>query len=308
MSLATNNSMYPVYVYEEGMDLPKEGTYFVVAGNGIWLHKDTGIVRGFVPVEQISMLSDIDVSVELECSLPKLPARLVWRVKQFFSRVVDKFRAEAEVTLYYNKDKKDYKVHIPKQQVSRAGVRYERAGLTHLEGMADYLRVGTIHSHCDFGAFHSGTDINDEADFDGLHVTFGHNDKDVFTISASVVINGERKKVDPLDFMEGIVQDNDDHYHLRDSDHDPEFHQWADGLDDWMKQVRGFVNWGYGTGFHDGIVAGSRVTWSDDMSSSQLRKIMGDGPFSVIDCENGKIAISTTVGLARLSVSLFKEV
>ena len=70
--------------------------------------------------------------------------------------------------------------------------------------MEGYLRVGTIHSHCDFGAFHSGTDINDEADFDGLHVTFGHNNRDIFTISASIVVNNIRKSVEPMDFIEGV--------------------------------------------------------------------------------------------------------
>lgn len=37
-----------------------------------------------------------------------------------------------------------------------------------------YSIFGTIHSHCDFSAFHSGTDNADELDFDGLHITVGH--------------------------------------------------------------------------------------------------------------------------------------
>lgn len=36
-----------------------------------------------------------------------------------------------------------------------------------------YELIGTIHSHCDFAAFHSGVDDADEINFDGLHITIG---------------------------------------------------------------------------------------------------------------------------------------
>lgn len=41
-----------------------------------------------------------------------------------------------------------------------------------------YKLYGTIHSHCDFSAFHSGVDDADEKKFDGLHITIGHVKKD----------------------------------------------------------------------------------------------------------------------------------
>ena len=105
------SSLFPVYIYEEGMELPPTGTYFLLAGNGPWLHKDTGIVKCFVPVENISCLPDFNAEAAVSCDLPKIPARLVWRVKEFFKRVVAKYHAEAEINLYYSKDKKDFKIH-----------------------------------------------------------------------------------------------------------------------------------------------------------------------------------------------------
>jgi hypothetical protein len=68
------------------MELPTEGTYYVVAGNGTWLHKDTGIVKAFVPVKDIPVLEDLDVNAFVECALPKLPLKHVWRIKEFFRR------------------------------------------------------------------------------------------------------------------------------------------------------------------------------------------------------------------------------
>jgi hypothetical protein len=313
MALATTNTLFPVYVYEAGMDLPKEGTYFVVAGNGLWMHKDTGIVRCFVQVENIGVLEDLKADAAVECSLPKIPARLVWRIKEFFRRVVEKHRAESEVTLFYSKEKGDYKLHIPQQRVSHGGVSYRREGLTHVPGMEDYLRVGTIHSHCDFGAFHSGTDIGDEEDFDGLHVTFGHNDRDDFTISATVVSNGHRAKIDPLAVLDGVepvvVADGGrDSYYKFVPDyagHDRAAHDWATGIDVWMGQVTGASLWGFNDA-EPPMQVGEHVEWAGDCG--QLREAMGDGPFEVVEVEDGKVVINTNTGLARLSDKLFKKV
>lgn len=309
MALATVNSLFPVYAYEEGMDLPKEGTYFVVAGNGLWMHKDTGIVRSFVPVKNISCLEDLKAEVELECKLPKIPARLVWRVKEFFRRVVEVHRAESEVTLYYSKETGEFRVHVPHQQVSHGGVRYERVGLTHLDGMESYLRVGTIHSHCDFGAFHSGTDVGDEEDFDGIHVTFGHNDRDDFTISASVVVNGHRSAVAPESILDGIVPvthgtcHGDRVYTLADITLDRREHEWAEGIDGWMKRVTG--SWGTRFNPAPDFAVGDKVQWASD--TNPLAATVGAGPFEVVETNGGAVVIKCNVGRARLSEKMFKE-
>lgn len=197
--------MFPVYLYEEGTKLPDEGSYYVVAGNGNFMHKDTGIVRCFVSVKEVSCLADIDATNWVSLCIPKIPANIVYKIKQFFKEVVAKYRTEANATLYYNKTTEDYKIHVSKQTVSHSAVRYNRRlvgdEILEYEG---FLRIGTIHSHCDFEAFHSGTDIMDEEDFDGLHVTFGDNDKEEFTVTTSVVVNGCRTEIAPEDVLNGI--------------------------------------------------------------------------------------------------------
>lgn len=319
------NAGFPVYIYEEGIELPEEGTYFLVSGNGLWMHKDTGIVRGFVPVDNISVLKELDAHAHVECSLPKVPARCVWRIKQFFRDVVAKYHAEAEINLYYNKETKDYKIHIPEQTVSTGGVHYKRMALTHVDGMENYLRVGTIHSHCDFGAFHSGTDVGDEEDFDGLHCTFGHNDKDEFTIAASVVVNGYRLEVNPMDVLEGIdpaapeapampfhkgKRTTDKYFSLASVDQDVA-DQWNKGLDKWMGQVSGqkWSIWGNGGGGgnFNKIKKTDKVNWAGDCNTVSFRARCGDGPFEVDEVENGMVTIVTKVGLARFSEKLFNK-
>ena len=301
--------MFPVYIYDSKEDLPTEGTYFVVSGNGLWMHKDTGIVSGFVPVENISCLEDLKADALIACNLPHIPARIVWRIKTFFKEVVTKYDAEAATILYYNKDKQDFKVHIPEQNVSKGGVHYKRVGLIDVEGMEDYLRVGTIHSHCDFEAYHSGVDVKDEEFFDGLHCTFGHNDRDDFTVSASVVVNGQRSKIDPATCLEGIELVQGEVYTL----HDPA-EDWTDGLDTWMEQVSGHVvhpvsAWWGGSGVCPKIISkGDQVEWAGDMSTVSFKNTCGEGPFDVEEITDGKITINAKFGLARFSEKLFKKV
>lgn len=302
------NTLFPVLVYEDGMDLPKEGTYFVVAGNGLWMHKDTGIVSAFVPVETVSVLDDFDAKAMVSCNLPKVPTKFVWQIKKFFQEVVEKHRSEANVLLFYSREEEQYKLHVPEQVVSHAGVRYLRSGITQREGYESYLRVGTIHSHCDFGAFHSGVYIDDEEDFDGLHCTFGHNNKEEFTISASLVVNGHRVKVDPRKYLEGIEWLKQDVFQLLPVTSEQEF-EWVQPIDMWFSRVRsGFYLPCDAKDADPGILAGDKVTWAGDLSSVSLKTMCGEGPFEVRGVEDDYLVIDTKVGLARFSEKLFNKV
>lgn len=298
--------MFPVHVYQEGMELPKEGTYYVVAGNGTWLHKDTGIVKGLFPVENISSLPDLNVEAEyIGCNLPKIPMRMVWRIKKFFQEVVSKYRSEANTILYFNKDSNEFRVNVPQQKVSAGSVHYHKAALTHREDIAGFIPVGTIHSHCDFNAFHSSTDMGDEQYFDGLHCTFGHNQRDVFSISASIVVNGKRKLVDPTAYLEGVEQVEVDYYKFQPVT--PELiREWSQGLDEWLQKV----HVGY---LHDAereFYRGDQVTWVGDLKMVSFRSTCGDGPFSVdsVSPNGDMVTIGTKVGMAQFSSKLFKRI
>lgn len=297
--------MFPVYIFEEDMELPESGNYFLVSGNGLWLHKDTGIVKGFVPVDNISVLQDLNADAFVQCSLPKLPAQHVWKIQTFFKQIVKKFQSEASTTLYFNKSTNEFKVYVPEQVVSHASVNYERKALTHLEEMKDFLCVGTIHSHCNFGAFHSGTDVGDEEDFDGLHVTFGHNNLDEFSISATIVVNGKRLEVDPLEVLEGIepVIGQDRKYKFADFAQEL-IEEWSVGLGDWISKVTGPKSswWKNDSKFR----RGQKVSWVGDLKTVAFKETCGDGPFVVDSCYNGLVTIVTKVGMARFSEKLFK--
>ncbi len=299
------NGLYPVFIYEQDMVLPQQGTYYIVAGNGIWLHKDTGVVGALIQVKTVSILDDLKAETFVTCNLPKIPEKHILKIKEFFRQVVEEYHSESEINLYYSKEKNDFKIHVPHQTVSHGGVHYTRSALTHIEEMSDYLRVGTIHSHCDFGAFHSGTDVDDEQDFDGLHVTFGHNDKAEFTISASVVVNGNRTKINPLNVLEGINHLNNDYYSLTSNDLEPE---WLEQINCWMKMVSSRSGSPPKSECQD-FAQNDKIVWEKDLPSSMedIRKTIGDGPFAVKNCSDGLVTINTIAGLARFCDKFFKK-
>lgn len=296
---------FPVIVYDGKTPLPEGGIYYVVAGNGLFLHKETGLVSGFVQVKNISPLQDLETKAWVKCELPKLPFEEVYKIKTFFELVVAKYRSEACVILYFNKETQQYRVVATPQTVSHSGVRYDRPSTSHVDG---YIPVGTIHSHCDFDAFHSHVDIGDEEDFDGLHITFGNNDKQKFSITASVVVNGTRQKVDPLNFLLGIIPFKDELYAF-----ESPFvvaPEWTKTINEWFEKVRPGMVVSYrkntdrtlepvpvGTKAGKGINAGDWADWAENLGDFvSWQSTYGSGPFEIIEIKDdpsfGKVAVA----------------
>lgn len=189
--------MIPVIPYTEG-EINK-GTCYLIAGNGMFLQKQSPFYTSVSKVPDLLPFAD-DCKPSFSLHMPsKIPASIVHNIQTFFKEVVKAYRSEACTVLIYNNKTNQWGVVVDKQSVSHGGVRYDRSP-TH----ADWTPVGTIHSHADFSAFHSGTDDRDEAEFDGIHCTFGHNDKAEFSISASVVIDSKRHLLDPLLLLDGL--------------------------------------------------------------------------------------------------------
>ena len=192
--------MFPIYINDENMtELPSDNFCYIIAKDGIYLKKSTGLIESVVKVDRISFLKDLKSHADID--IPKLPTKLVGNILGFFRDIYDEYKSEAVVLLYFNEKTGEFKVHAPMQVVSGGAADYKPENI---EGPAGFLLYGTIHSHANMGAFHSGTDIRDEENFDGLHITFGRMATEKFDIEASIAVNGHRVSVDPRDYLEGI--------------------------------------------------------------------------------------------------------
>jgi hypothetical protein len=105
----------------------------------------------------------------------KLPAELLSQAHGFFKWAFETHGTEAAVLITVDWNDQ-FHLFCPDQIVGGASVSYE----VDVEMLPpDQVVVGSIHSHCDFSAFHSGTDTHDADKTDGLHITLGFVTRDI---------------------------------------------------------------------------------------------------------------------------------
>jgi len=105
-----------------------------------------------------------------------------------------KYQGEAIVLVTH--DDGAWDISVPRQIVEPAHLEYRRVDKV--------TPVGTIHSHCNMGAFFSGTADNDVASFDGLHIVLGRISLPFPEIASAVYINGRMFGCRPQDIIGGM--------------------------------------------------------------------------------------------------------
>ena len=212
--------MFKVHINDGETPIPDDDIYYIVAKEGIFLKKKMGIMESIAPVSNISILESVNTMAKM--NIKKIPGGQFANVISFFKEVYQQFHGESIVLLFYNEEKRVYKIVPPHQKVTAAACDYNK-GIT-IEG---FQMIGTIHSHAAMSAFHSGVDDKDELHFDGLHITVGNvNEQDV-SITASIVANGSRFVVQPDDYIDRlqIVKDIDEIENIPSR----KIYKWIDG-------------------------------------------------------------------------------
>jgi len=130
--------------------------------------------------------ADLGITAEIDhiraswYTLPKIPGEMVVKVDAFLHAVDKKHHSEGILLLTYDMDYKDaenasdgWGMAVPEQSNTAQHCDYDKTSIIEeLMGTSTKI-VGTIHSHPHMAAYASATDHNDQAGFDGLHITFG---------------------------------------------------------------------------------------------------------------------------------------
>ena len=110
-----------------------------------------------------------------EYSLPAIPRDIVDKLDEFFRLVDAQHGTESIVILTFDPSKNDssgWGVLVPEQTNTSVHCKYEADSI--VEQKPDHVMiVGSVHSHPNMAAYASGTDHADQADFDGIHITYG---------------------------------------------------------------------------------------------------------------------------------------
>lgn len=110
-----------------------------------------------------------------EYNLPGIPLEIVNKLDDFFRLVDAQHGTEAIVLLTFDPAKKDssgWGVLVPEQNNTSVHCNYNPDSVVE-DKPDDVLIVGSVHSHPGMAAYASGTDHADQADFDGIHITYG---------------------------------------------------------------------------------------------------------------------------------------
>jgi len=190
--------MFKVVLNDGQNEMPEDDVYYIIGKEGVYLKKKLGVMESLAPVKNISILESVTSMAKMHIN--PIPGKWIAKVMGFFKAVYEEHRSEAIVLLFYDAETGKHKIIPPVQKVAGASCDYDK-GIT-IEGMT---MIGTIHSHGNMSAFHSGIDDSDEKHFDGLHITLGDLDEEYPSISSSIVANGFRVMVEPDEYIGDLI-------------------------------------------------------------------------------------------------------
>lgn len=165
----------------------------------------------------------IDVQEECAYLMPLIPRKIIDKLDEFFRLVHSQHGTESIVILTYDTNKTDssgWGVLVPEQTNTPAHCKYDADSIAAIKP-DDVLIVGSVHSHPEMSAYASGTDHEDQADFDGIHITYGWQNSvqnGATQYHIELQMSGKHYKLDIEDVFEPFQIDKDP---------DPEVVEWS---------------------------------------------------------------------------------
>jgi hypothetical protein len=158
-----------------------------------------------------------------EYKMPPIPRIIVDKLDEFFRLVDAQHHTESIVILTYDTTKEGsegWGVLVPEQTNTSVHCKYDADSIASLK--PDHVMiVGSVHSHPDMPAYASGTDHADQADFDGVHITYGWQKSvngGATQYHIELQIGGSNYTLKPEDVFETFTLTKDP---------DPEVVQWS---------------------------------------------------------------------------------
>ena len=190
------------------MDLPDpvNGPYFIALKDGYHMVKETHWGKVMLPAKEVPELPEYKAASILWYPEQRLPQELIAQIWGFFLQVFKDISSEAMVYLTHKNG--EYRVFVPPQKVTKVAVKADFKS----EHVGDWQVVITIHSHCDFNAYHSGTDNHDADGMDGLHITIGNVNSYTPSVALMISVNKIKWNMKPEDIIQdGMPKDPSPH-------------------------------------------------------------------------------------------------
>ena len=179
----------------------------------IMLHKGKAVkdqVMGRINGWLAEPLDELEVVPPLHYTGTKIPERLWERIKSFLIWSQQQFNSEAQLRLFYNDQQNRWRALAMPQYIdtglfsAEIKAHADRAKIYALvPEKTGWKEFGSVHHHCNAGAFQSGTDHKDEIDRPGVHITLGHVEAEILDMHCRAVFRGICYPTPFEDWVEG---------------------------------------------------------------------------------------------------------
>jgi hypothetical protein len=171
------------------------GTTTVVGNTEVKVLKSVGVVMSCVLSHKV-----VSTSHKLTWNGKKLNP--IWpEVLAFFKWTYDTTRSESQVRLFVNRNTGEWlawafpqkaKMNMNAHEITEGEEGYDKTQRAKFNDEDGWQYWGTVHHHCSMQAFQSGTDTANEKNQDGIHITVGHMDRNIYDIDFRLYIGGIR--------------------------------------------------------------------------------------------------------------------
>lgn len=188
----------PIYMKtSEDMPRPEDPEFYLMTGNGLFFGRNHRFFSSDVPSPRAPRnLAKHEAACQVR--YPKLGVAALEYIVGFFDRIFKLHGSESIILLFWNQSRQRYKLWVPEQEAtvweSYSGVR-SALDVTYelpIPMPRDHLLVADIHCHCDFSAYSSFTDKQDEQYRDGVHAVVGHIEREAPDFHVEISIDGSR--------------------------------------------------------------------------------------------------------------------
>jgi len=211
MKFPDANMVTPIYIKtKENMPWPREETFYLLCGNGLFLCRNHPFFRSCVPADAPCELARHNPFLHLR--YPRIPRSLLEEAVGFFAAMGATHGAEAALMLIWDKHNEKVRLMAP-SEICRVyetshGDRYP-VGLQYelpQQLPEGWMLFGDIHSHVDGSAYASQTDKLDEMYRPGLHIVVGRIREEPPEFHVEAMVDGVRFKVKPDKVLEGYAR------------------------------------------------------------------------------------------------------
>lgn len=180
-------------------------------GIPVQLVTDNSTYEGYLPIELPELKEDRFSIIKFKGT--KMPLDVWKTISSFMLWSHCTHKSEAQARFCYNGEAKTWRVLVLPQSLSHGLATKEIADSdVRKELISDAIKagfgtIGTIHHHCNAGAFQSGMDQNDELSQNGLHITLGNLDKEYFTLNARATFRKLQYSVDLSEWIAASLEE-----------------------------------------------------------------------------------------------------